>query len=123
MVFMVVRVDGVLPRIISRIVLVPVIAGISYEVLQAAGRSSSKLSDIIAKPGLCMQALTTTEPDDAMIEVAIAATEAVFDWRDYLHRNFPETVIPEKIERPVIRLTDAADGPWKRENETAEAKG
>ena len=121
LVFMVVRVDGIAARIISRIVLVPVIAGISYEVLQAAGRSSSKLSDIIAKPGLCMQALTTTEPDDSMIEVAIAATEAVFDWRAYLRDNFPDTVIPENISRPEIRVTDAADGPWKSEADEKES--
>ena len=96
LVFMVVRVDTIGMRILSRIVLVPVIAGISYEVLQKAGRSSSKLSDIVAKPGLCMQALTTTEPDDSMIEVAITATEAVFDWKAYLRENFPDTVIPEE---------------------------
>ena len=95
-VFMIVRVDTIGMRILSRIVLVPVIAGISYEVLQKAGRSSSKLSDIVAKPGLCMQALTTTEPDDSMIEVAITATEAVFDWKAYLRENFPDTVIPEE---------------------------
>ncbi|SET50785.1 Uncharacterized conserved protein YqhQ [[Clostridium] aminophilum] len=121
LVFMVVRVDGIAARIISRIVLVPVIAGISYEVLQAAGRSSSKLSDIIAKPGLCMQALTTTEPDDSMIEVAIAATEAVFDWKAYLRENFPDTVIPETISRPEVRVTDAADGPWKIEADEKKA--
>ena len=95
-VFMIVRVDTIGMRILSRIVLVPVIASISYEVLQKAGRRSSKLSDIVAKPGLCMQALTTTEPDDSMIEVAITATEAVFDWKAYLRENFPDTVIPEE---------------------------
>lgn len=89
--FMVLRVDGILMRAVSRILLVPVIAGVSYEVLQLAGRSNSKLMDWISKPGLWMQGLTTTEPDDAMIEVAIAATEAVFDWRAYLRENFPET--------------------------------
>lgn len=89
--FMVVRVDGILMRALSRILLVPVIAGISYEILQLAGRSNSKLMDLVSKPGLLMQGLTTTEPDDSMIEVAIAATEAVFDWKAYLRENFPET--------------------------------
>lgn len=91
--FMVVRVDGIVMRAVSRILLVPVIAGISYEVLQLAGRSNSKIMDWVSKPGLLMQGLTTTEPDDTMIEVAIAATEAVFDWKAYLRENFPETEV------------------------------
>ena len=87
--FMVIRVDTIWMRILSRIILVPVIAGISYEVLQCAGRSNSKFMDLVSRPGMWMQGLTTKEPDDSMIEVAIAATEAVFDWREYLTENFP----------------------------------
>lgn len=86
--FMVVRVDGIWPRIISRVVLIPVIAGVSYEILQFAGRSNSKFMDMVSRPGMWMQALTTKEPDDTMIEVAIAATEAVFDWEQYLKENY-----------------------------------
>ena len=87
--FMVVRVDNVWMRFASRIVLVPVIAGVSYEILQLAGRSNSRFMDLVSRPGMWMQGLTTKEPDDSMIEVAIAATEAVFDWREYLTENFP----------------------------------
>ncbi len=89
--FMVVRVDNVWMRFASRIVLVPVIAGVSYEILQLAGRSNSKFMDLVSRPGMWMQGLTTKEPDDSMIEVAIAATEAVFDWKAYLWENFPDT--------------------------------
>ena len=89
--FMVVRVDNVWMRFASRIVLVPVIAGVSYEILQLAGRSNSKFMDLVSRPGMWMQGLTTKEPDDSMIEVAIAATEAVFDWKAYLRENFPDT--------------------------------
>lgn len=71
--------------------LVPVIAGVSYEILQLAGRSNSKFMDLVSRPGMWMQGLTTKEPDDSMIEVAIAATEAVFDWKAYLRENFPDT--------------------------------
>lgn len=88
--FMVVRVDTLWLRIVSRIVLVPVIAGVSYEFLQLAGRSDSRLVDILSRPGLWMQGLTTKEPDEDMIEVAIAAVEKVFDWKTYLSENFPE---------------------------------
>lgn len=91
--FMVIRIDNIGLRMLSRIILIPVIAGVSYEILQLAGRSNSKLMDIVSRPGMWMQGLTTKEPDDSMIEVAIAATEAVFDWKKYLKENFPETEI------------------------------
>lgn len=89
--FMVIRIDSIGLRMLSRIILIPVIAGVSYEILQLAGRSNSKLMDMVSRPGMWMQGLTTKEPDDSMIEVAIAATEAVFDWKKYLKENFPET--------------------------------
>ena len=89
--FMVIRIDNIGLRMLSRIILIPVIAGVSYEILQLAGRSNSKFMDLVSRPGMWMQGLTTTEPDDSMIEVAIAATEAVFVWKEYLKENFPET--------------------------------
>lgn len=88
--FMVVRVDSIGLRILSRIILIPVIAGVSYEILRLAGRSNSKFMDIVSRPGMWMQGLTTKEPDDSMIEVAIAAVEEVFDWKAYLEENFPD---------------------------------
>lgn len=89
--FMVIRVEDVWMRAVSRIVLIPVIAGVSYEFLRLAGRSNSCVVNALSRPGMWMQALTTTEPDDSMIEVAIAAVEKVFDWKTYLKENFPET--------------------------------
>lgn len=86
--FMVVRVDQIWLRALSRIVLVPVIAGISYEFLSLAGRSDFWLVNLLSKPGLMMQGLTTKEPTPDMVEVAIAAVEKVFDWRTYLKENF-----------------------------------
>ncbi|MEG0369646.1 MAG: DUF1385 domain-containing protein [Hungatella sp.] len=88
--FMVIRVDTIWLKIASRIILIPVIAGISYEFLRLAGRSDSRIVDILSKPGMWMQNMTTKEPDDSMIEVAIAAVNAVFDWKAYLQENFPE---------------------------------
>ena len=87
--FMVIRVDGIWMKIASRVVLIPVIAGVSYEFLRLAGRSDSPVVNALSRPGLWMQNMTTKEPDDSMIEVAIAAVEAVFDWRAYLAENFP----------------------------------
>ncbi|MDO5776101.1 MAG: DUF1385 domain-containing protein [Eubacteriales bacterium] len=88
--FMVVRFDSPIYRLLSRIVLLPVIAGVSYEFLRIAGRSESKLVDILSRPGMWMQGLTTHEPDDSMIEVAIAAVNAIFDWRAYQKEEFPD---------------------------------
>ena len=88
---MVIRVEDVWLRAASRIILIPVIAGVSYEFLRLAGRSNSCVINALSRPGMCMQALTTTEPDDSMIEVAIAAVEEVFDWKAYLKENFPES--------------------------------
>lgn len=86
--FMMIRIEGTIMRLLSRIILLPVIAGISYEVLKLAGRSDNALVNLISKPGLAIQRLTTKEPDDDMIEVAICAVEAVFDWRAYEAENF-----------------------------------
>ena len=82
-VFMFVRFDNVWLRLASRLVLIPVVAGVSYEFIRLAGTSDSKVINILSKPGLLMQRLTTKEPEDDMIEVAIRAVEDVFDWRAF----------------------------------------
>lgn len=79
LVFVFVRVDTVSMRVLSRIILFPVIAGISYELIKWAGNSDSKFVQIISAPGMCLQRLTTAEPDDSMIEVAIAAMKGVLE--------------------------------------------
>ena len=71
-----------------RIALLPVIAGISYELIKLAGSSSNPIIGALSAPGLAMQNLTTKEPTDDMIEVAIKAVEEVFDWKKYLKENF-----------------------------------
>lgn len=81
--FMFIRVRATWLRYVLRIVLIPVIAGISYEFIRLAGSSENKLVAFLSKPGLFLQKLTTKEPDDSMLEVAIASVEAVFDWRSY----------------------------------------
>jgi hypothetical protein len=86
--FMVIRIDSIWLRAVSRIVLVPVIAGVSYEFLSLAGKYDNFLVNILSKPGLMMQGLTTKEPTEDMVEVAIVAVEEVFDWKKYLRENF-----------------------------------
>lgn len=83
-----IRVESPLMRVVVRIVLLPVIAGVSYEVLKLAGNSDNPVVNLLSKPGMAIQKMTTSEPDDGMIEVAIQAVEAVFDWRAYERDNF-----------------------------------
>ena len=85
-----ITVDSKILRIVLRLALLPVIAGISYEIIKLAGSSSHPLVELLSKPGLAMQNLTTKEPEDDMIEVAIKAVEEVFDWKTYLKENFGE---------------------------------
>ena len=82
--FLFIRTDSGLMRIVLRLAFVPVIAGCAYELIRLAGRSDHVLVNLISRPGLALQKLTTREPDDAMIEVGIASVEAVFDWKAYI---------------------------------------
>ena len=66
----------------------PVIAGVSFEIIRLAGNSENPIINLLSRPGMWVQNLTTKEPDDSMIEVAIQAVEAVFDWKAYLKDNF-----------------------------------
>lgn len=84
-----IRVDTLWLRVLIRLLLLPVVSGISYEILRLAGRSESRIVCALSAPGLFLQRLTVKEPDDSMIEAAIASVEAVFDWRAWQKENFP----------------------------------
>ena len=92
-VFFFIRVDNLILKLLLRIALVPVIAGISYEIIRLAGKSNNIIVRIISAPGLMMQKLTTKEPDAEMVEVAIAAVEAVFDWDTFIHEELEEVEV------------------------------
>lgn len=81
--FFFIQIDNLCLQMLYRILLIPVVAGVSFELIQFVGNSDNRLVLWISKPGLWLQKLTTREPDDGMIEVAIASVEAVFDWRAY----------------------------------------
>lgn len=87
-VFFFIRVEQPVLRVALRIALIPVIAGISYEIIRLAGRSNNILVRLLSAPGMCLQRLTTKEPEEAMVEVAIASVEAIFDWKAYLKETF-----------------------------------
>ena len=86
--FMFINPPTLIHKFISRIILIPVVAGVSYEVLRLAGKFDNKFVDIISRPGMWMQGLTTLEPDAKEVEVAIKAVEEVFDWRKFKSENF-----------------------------------
>lgn len=86
--FFFIRVDSLVWKVTLRILLMPVVAGISYELIRLAGRTDNLFILLLSAPGMWIQRMTTKEPDESMVEVAIAATEAVFDWKKYLYDNF-----------------------------------
>ena len=86
--FFFIQVDNVAEKVILRILLMPVVAGISYEIIRLAGRTDNLFIKILSAPGMWIQRMTTREPDESMAEVAIASVEAVFDWKKYLQDTF-----------------------------------
>ena len=86
--FFFIRTDSMVLRMVYRLLLIPVIAGISYEILRLGGKSDNIFVRIISAPGMWLQRLTTREPEPEMVEVAIAAIEKVFDWEKFEEKNF-----------------------------------
>lgn len=86
--FFFIQVDNVAEKVILRILLMPVVAVISYEIIRLAGRTDNVFIKILSAPGMWIQRMTTREPDESMAEVAIASVEAVFDWKKYLQDTF-----------------------------------
>ena len=87
-VFLFITAENPVLKVGLRILLLPVIAGLSYECIRLAGKSDNIFLTILSAPGVALQRLTTKEPDEEMIEVAIKSVEAVFDWREFLKENF-----------------------------------
>ncbi len=125
--FFFIRVENSLYRMGLRILLIPVIAGISYEIIRLAGNSNHILIRLLSAPGMWLQKLTTKEPDEDMVEVAIASVEAIFDWKAYLKDTF-EYVVDDadtdnvktdkgEWEEPIVEES----GEW--EDESAEENG
>lgn len=86
--FFFIKVENPFIKMGLRVVLIPFIAGVSYEIIRLAGKTDHFIVNILSAPGLWLQRLTTKEPDDQMIEVAIAAVEEVFDWKAYFQERF-----------------------------------
>ena len=115
--FMFIRIDTFWLKSIVRILLIPVIAGVSYEFIRLAGKSDNILIAILSKPGLWLQRLTTREPDDAMIEVAIASVEAVFDWREFLEGSGKKAKVAEQNKFKNKKECDNKDNEQSTNNE------
>lgn len=113
--FFFIQVENPVQKVCFRILLMPVVAGISYELIRIAGRSDNPLVKLLSAPGMAIQRMTTKEPDESMVEVAIAAVEAVFDWKAYLYENFGYEVDESWMD-------DAPKADDDTENEMVEAK-
>ena len=109
-------VDLQILQVVIRFLLLPLIAGTSYEIIRLAGQKDKGLVNLLSKPGILMQKITTKEPEDSMIEVAIVALEEVFDWREFQGRISKGAPWETREEIPYIRyaktddpLTEAVD--------------
>lgn len=104
--FIFIRVDNTALQIVIRILMIPVIAGVSYEVIRWAGKNDNIFVRILSKPGMWFQKLTTREPDMDMIEVAIKAVEEVFDWKEFIAQYYADSENP--VEELVASETELA---------------
>lgn len=122
--FFFIRVDSHVMRVVVRLLLIPIIAGISYEIIRLSGRYDNWLTNLLSWPGMMLQKLTTKEPDEQMVEVAIASVEAVFDWKAYFKENFQFNVdeYKENTEVPDADETSEADLKINNEQEDGDSK-
>ncbi len=118
--FIFIQVKSVGLRMLFRVLLVPVIAGISYEFIRFAGNTDNKIIIALSKPGLLLQKLTTREPDDDMIEVAIASVEAVFDWEEYQRRCKAQE--KRKAKRKAKEKQEAQQGDGQKKASSGKTK-
>lgn len=116
--FMFIVVGNLWLRMALRILLIPVIAGLSYEFIRYAGGHDNKVINVLSKPGLMLQGLTTKEPTDDMIEVAIASVEAVFDWQAFINQN--EETATDESETSEPETAVAEEDVENAENEAFE---
>lgn len=127
--FMFISVSNIWLRMVLRILLIPFIAGISYEFIILAGKYENPVVNVLSKPGLWLQSLTTAEPDSDMIQVAITSVEAVFDWKKFLseEEQAPETAQPAAaVEHAAAQEKEAVqkkEATQKKEAVTDEADG
>lgn len=118
--FIFIRVENTAAQIIIRVLLIPLIAGLSYELIMWAGKNDNKFTRALSKPGMWLQRLTTKEPDMDMIEVAIKAVEKVFDWEKFLVEEYYEGSenLVEDIENSERELSISAAQVGKRHRTT-----
>ncbi len=104
--FFFIRVDSMLLKIVYRVLLIPIIAGVSYEIIRLAGKYDNSFTRIVSLPGMLLQKLTTKEPDRDMVEVAIVAIEAVFDWKKYINDTFTKREEKEAFKKEMEDIGD-----------------
>ncbi len=118
--FFFINVGNPLLRLGLRLLLIPVIAGISYELIRLAGRFDNPITRLLSLPGMALQRLTTKEPDEDMVEVAIKAVEAVYDWKAFLKENYGYDVKDEWLSEDDEQSDDQDDLEAEDQEEVSE---
>ena len=121
-VFMFITAEQMWLRFALRLILIPVVAGLSYEFIRLAGRNDNAIFNILSKPGMWVQKITTKEPDEEMIQVAIISVEAVLYGKAYVKAvNEAQGIgVEENIEEPgenTKRKTEAGEKVTLEKNE------
>lgn len=104
--FILIPIQNPTMKVVIRLVCIPAIAGISYEVLRLAGRSNNVIVRVVSAPGMALQKLTTNEPDAEQVEVAIKAVEAIFDWKEFLE-SYEDEDNQSDVETEIISSNEA----------------
>ncbi|MBQ8604570.1 MAG: peptide chain release factor N(5)-glutamine methyltransferase [Oscillospiraceae bacterium] len=107
--------QSTLGRVVMKVAFLPVVVGIAYEILRYTGRHTNACTRIMATPGLWFQRLTTNEPEDDMIEVAIASVNAILP-ETIVKKPVPEQLNEETAPEPEARLAAAAEKTATEEN-------
>ena len=118
-----ITVDSQVLRALIRIAILPLIAGVSYEIIMLAGKSDNWFVNALSFPGRLLQKLTTKEPDDGMLEVAIVGIEAIFDWREFQDREEGSKFEPEGVNVILTSHLELDDEKAEIDGEKAEIDG
>lgn len=124
LVFMFVRIDNIVLRIVIRLLTVPIVAGLTYEIMEIAARGKNSLADLLNLPAMLIQSVITAEPEDEMIEVAIESVSVVAESKEAAKEE--EADVKGEIYKPLRAaksgIKRVSKGKAKRTGKSSEAK-
>lgn len=124
LVFMFVRIDNIVLRIVIRLLTVPIVAGLTYEIMEIAARGKNSLADLLNLPAMLIQSVITAEPEDEMIEVSIESVSVVAESKEAAKEE--EADVKGEIYKPLRAaksgIKRVSKGKAKRTGKSSEAK-